>query len=141
MVDLRSDSEDDPPPDPREQERDENSIALSQISVQDMSDFDKDEFLRDFPPDESQTQKNPGENLDYSYLNHILRSSNVDTPIKQETPQDAKSLPPGTKPGNNLQKDASPPIQKAQAPGHPPVHDPDAQPGLDPTKTVIPLSQ
>ena len=134
-----------------------------------MTDFDEDKFLRDFPPDESQTQKDPGENLDDSQLNHVLRSSNIETPMKQETLQDAKSLPnppnsskcdqtppipdqnqspeeldannTGAKPEQNLQKNVSSPTQKSQVPSHHPVKDPNAQPKSNPKNTVTPLNQ
>ena len=50
MVNLLSENEDDPPQDPHEQERDADSISLSKIPVEDLSDYDDaDDFLRDFP--------------------------------------------------------------------------------------------
>ena len=118
-----------------------------------MSDFDEEEFLRDFPPDESQTPEDPGETLDDSQLNHVLRSSNVETPMKQETLPDAKSLPDppnsskcdqtqpvpdqnqppkeldanntGANP-KNLKKHVPSPTPKSQALGQQPVEDPDS---------------
>ena len=56
---------------------------MSQFSTN-LSDFDDEEFFRDFSPDEPQTQQDPEVPLDDSQLNHVLRSSNVKTPEKQE---------------------------------------------------------
>ena len=117
-----------------------------------MSNFDEDEFLRDFPPDELQTPEDPGETLDDSQLNHVLRSSNVETPTNQEALPDAKSLPDppnsskcdqtqpvpdqnqppeeldvnntGASPKQNMQKHVPSPTQKSQVPSQNPVKDP-----------------
>ena len=55
LVDLLSETDNDPAQDPHDQARDDDSISLSKIPVQDLSDLDADdeeEFLCNFYPKE-----------------------------------------------------------------------------------------